>query len=204
MRRKPKDAYHHGNLREAIVEAATAIVNAHGPLALTVRTVADKVGVTHAAVYHHFDDRTEMIVAVAEAGFVAIGAEMADAAAAATGPLDRYRRMGLAYVMFALRHPRRYGVMFGAETAAAHASPSLAAASRAVFDQMSGAIADCQAAGFLAPGPPELHTLFCWSAVHGFASLVSERQLGHLPITGTPEALAAKIVDRVFTGVGRR
>ena len=68
---------------------------------------------------------------------------------------------------------------------------------------MSAATVDCQTAGFLAPGAPELHTLFCWS-VHGYASLVAERQLGHLPITGTPEALAEKIVDRIFTGVGRR
>jgi len=204
VRRKPKGAYHHGNLREAIVEAATAIVNARGPLALSVRTVAEKVGVTHAAVYHHFDDRTEMIAAVAEAGFIAIGAEMARAAAPATIALDRYRRMGLAYVTFALRHPKLYGVMFGAETAAEHANPALAAASRAVFDQMSGVIVECQADGVLAPGSPELHTLFCWSAVHGFASIVSERQLGHLPIAGSPEGLAEKIVDRIFTGVGRR
>jgi AcrR family transcriptional regulator len=202
--KKPKGAYHHGNLREAIVIAATGIVNTVGALALTVRTVADRVGVSHAAVYHHFEDRTQMIAAVAEAGFVAVGADMARAAEGTPQPLARYRRMGVAYITFALRHPKLYGVMFGAETAAEHANPALAAAARAVFDKMRAVIAECQAAGSLAPGSPELHTLFCWSAVHGYASLVSERQLGHLPLAGSPSTLAETIVDRIFTGVGRR
>jgi AcrR family transcriptional regulator len=202
--KKPKGAYHHGNLREAIVVAGTAIVNTKGSHALTVRTVAERVGVTHAAVYHHFEDRTQMIAAVAEAGFLAVGADLARAAGGTPQPLARYRRMGVAYVTFALQHPRLYGVMFGAETAAEHANPALAAAARAVFDKMRAVIAECQAAGFLAPGSPDLHTLFCWSAVHGYASLVSERQLGHLPLVGSPGALAETIVDRIFTGVGRR
>jgi len=203
-RRKPRGAYHHGNLREAIVGAATAIVNASGPLALNVRAAAERVGVTHAAVYHHFADREAMIAGVAEAAFVHIAKDMEQACAGATAPLDRYRRMGLAYVRYALRHPTLYALTFGAEVAATRDEPDLQRARDRVFAMMTDAIVACQRDNWLAPGPASLHTLFCWSAVHGYASLVADHQLDNLALAGSPDQLAQMIVDRVFTGLGKR
>ena len=179
-------------------------MNTSGPLALNVRAAAERVGVTHAAVYHHFADRRAMVAGVAEAAFVRIADEMEQACEGATVSLDRYRRMGLAYVRFALRHPKLYGVMFGAEVANKRDYPELQRASERVFAMMSDAIVACQRDGWLAPGPPDLHTLFCWSAVHGYASLVAERQLDELALEGTPDLLAQTIVDRIFTGLGKR
>ena len=199
-RRKAKGAYHHGDLHAAIVAAATAEVMRAGPEALTIRGVAERVGVTHAAVYHHFADRTAMITAVAGQAFLDLGAEMDRAAERATAPLDRYRRLGLAYTQYALRNPRLYALMFGPEAIASE--PGLARAADAVFARIRDAIAECQRAGAIAAGSPEQHTVFCWSVVHGFASLAIDQQLGRVaPTLPAIDQLAEMIVTRVLTGL---
>jgi AcrR family transcriptional regulator len=199
--KKPKSSYHHGNLREAIVTAATAEVNRAGAIDLTIRVVAERVGVTHAAVYHHFEDRTAMVAGVAEHAFVELGAAMDRAALDAPTALERYRRLGHAYLTFALRHPRLYGVMFGAE-AAAHPG---GAARAAVFARIRDAIVACQRHSVVAAGSPDEITLFCWSAVHGFASLVADRQLDQLDAElPSIDVLADTIVQTIFTGVAAR
>jgi AcrR family transcriptional regulator len=203
--KKPRGVYHHGRLHDAIVGAAAEIVAESGPLELTIRAVAERLGVTHAAIYHHFEDRTGIVVAVAERCFRRLDEAMDRAAKDEKSPLRRYRAMGLAYARYALRNPRLYGVMFGAEAATRHAHPALAEAAQGVFARIRGAIVECQAAGLLAKGSPEEHTLFCWSAVHGFASLSSEHQLEALGLDGRDSgALAEVIVERIFTGLGER
>jgi len=200
VRRKRKGAYHHGDLHDAIVGAATAEVTRAGPHALTIRSVAERVGVTHAAVYHHFADRTAMITAVARQAFLELGAEMDHAAEGAKAPLERYGRLGLAYTRYALRHPALYAVMFGPEAIATE--PDLARAADAVFVRIRDAIVECQRSGAIAAGSPEQHTVFCWSVVHGFASLAIDRQLGRVA-SSLPaiDELAEMIVARVLTGL---
>jgi len=92
--------------------------------------------------------------------------------------------------------------MFGPEAAARHAYPALAAAATHVFDLIRESIAACQKEGILLNGTPDEHALFCWSAVHGFASLMVERQVAmlHLP-PADPETLSELIVLRIFTGL---
>ena len=82
VRRKRKGSYHHGNLREAVVAAATEVVTDVGPARLTIRAVAERLGVTHAAVYHHFEDRRAMLAGVAELAFDRLDQELGRLAAA--------------------------------------------------------------------------------------------------------------------------
>ncbi|WP_394843598.1 TetR/AcrR family transcriptional regulator [Pendulispora brunnea] len=206
IKKKAAGAYHHGNLREAIVAAATKIVNDEGPLELTIRSVAVQLGVTHAAVYHHFEDRTAILAAVAEAAFVQLGEAIAlRQAALGETALERFAASGLAYVSFAVKHPRLYGVMFGPEAAERHAYPALAEAAARVFELLRGSIAASQKDGMVAEGSPDEHALFAWSAVHGLASLIVGRQLGQLQLpTDDPERLAEGIVLRAFTGLAAK
>jgi AcrR family transcriptional regulator len=200
--RKHKGTYHHGDLYTSVIEAAYAEIDKNGSIDLTIRTIAEVIGVTHAAVYHHFEDRAAILAGVAEKGFQEVGAAMDRASDPAPTPLERYRRMGLAYTKFALRHPRIYGVMFGPEATAHAGDRQLSYAASTVFYRIRMAIIECQKAGLLAGGSPEEHTLFCWSAVHGFASIASEHQLakieGKLP---SLDDLAEMIVRRIFTGL---
>lgn len=114
-----KKAYHHGNLREALLEAAIAIIDAEGTGGLTIRHLADRVGVSHAAPGYHFKDKGALLVAVATEGFRRLGEyfQRSVAAAAPADPAERVRQLGHAYIDFALAHPSHYRVMFGPDLA---------------------------------------------------------------------------------------
>lgn len=99
--------YHHGDLRAAALETALALVQADGLGALTLRSVAQDLGVTHRALYRHFADKDGLHAAVAAVGFTRL-----DAAMRAAGSLDRASLMA-GYVSFALENPHLYEAMFG-------------------------------------------------------------------------------------------
>jgi AcrR family transcriptional regulator len=203
-RRKPRDAYHHGDLRHAIREVASAIVNSEGAAELTVRSVAQRLGVSHAAIYHHFEDRADLLAAVAECGFEDLGQVMERAMAEVDSALMRFRQQGLSYVRFAVRHPHIFGVMFRSEAGLRRQHPGLAQAADRLLQRIRVAVIACQEESVLMPGDPDEHTLFCWSGVHGLASLIVEQQLDQLSVPADLEAQAEIVVDRIFTGLGIR
>src|SRR4029079_8364193 len=101
-RRKP---YHHGDLRRTLLDAALALVASQGVGALSLRELARKAGVSHAAPYRHFESREALLAALATEGFLGLGAEMMQTAAGEPNPLLRFRALGVAYVIYAVRHP---------------------------------------------------------------------------------------------------
>jgi AcrR family transcriptional regulator len=194
--RKPKGAYHHGNLRDAIVAAAMRMVADDGVTEFTIRKVADRLGVTHSAIYHHFEDRTAMLAAVAELALH----QVADSASTSSSmdALERFRAIGAAYVKFALDHPHLYEAIF---LSSRDPYPGLVAARARLFGLMRAAIVACQGEGIVRDGSPDEHTLFCWSAVHGLASLVTEGQTDALDLPTDPVELGNIVIDRIFLGV---
>jgi AcrR family transcriptional regulator len=176
---RKKRAYHHGDLRRSLLNAALRLVEEQGEAALTLREVARMAGVSHQAPYRHFADRTALVAAVAEEGFRELHAELVEKTGAAPDALSALRAVGVTYVLFAVAHRAHFRVMFGADAAAARAtSPSLDAACEAVFGTLTQAIARVQS---LAPdvdvGDPLALALSAWSLVHGLASLLVEGQL---------------------------
>src|SRR5277367_5724211 len=115
---KPTDAascgarpYHHGDLSRALVAAGRRILEAEGPTALSLRAVAREAGVSPAAPYHHFKDKSELLNAVAMEGFARLKTALVEAFAAAAG--DEVRSsLGVAYVEFSRSHPALYRVMW--------------------------------------------------------------------------------------------
>src|SRR5713101_8147875 len=95
--RRPK-TYHHGNLREALLEAAIRLIAEVGPTAFTLREVARRAGVSHNAPYRHFRDRDDLMAAVAAQGFRELKRAMLDASKPQLTALDRLKRSGLAYI----------------------------------------------------------------------------------------------------------
>src|SRR4051794_27635084 len=111
--------YHHGDLQRALVDAAVALLAEGGAAAVTLREVARRAGVTHAAPYRHFADKAALLAAVAEEGFRALHDAVARAGAEAPDdPLARLAASGQAYLRFAMSHPAHYRVMFGPDVAA--------------------------------------------------------------------------------------
>jgi AcrR family transcriptional regulator len=111
-RRRPR--YHHGNLPQALRDAALALINEAGADALTLRGAAKRAGVSQAAPYRHFRNKEALLAAVAEEGFRAMAEAMGRRAAPhRADPAGRLRALGRAYVEFATRHPAHFRVMFG-------------------------------------------------------------------------------------------
>jgi AcrR family transcriptional regulator len=169
-----KSAYHHGDLRRALVAAARAILEEGGLAALSLRAVARRAGVSQAAPYHHFPDKDALLAAVAADGFDALDQAMQVRMAGVSDPAERLNASGVAYVMFAVANPALFQIMFGAAMhgLAAHAE-RLAAGERAyatleravtaVVEQADGAESDVG-----------LACLGAWALAHGLAKLLVE------------------------------
>lgn len=173
--------YHHGDLRRAILSAAVEAITAVGSANLSLRDVARRAGVSHAAPVHHFGDKAGVLTALAEEGFDLL----ADALAAAG---DDFAEVGVAYVRFAVTHPAHFEVMFRPDTHHRD-DPALAAARK-------------RAGAVLARGarqrPGDYNEVAAWSLMHGFATLW---QTGALPASlGDDLTAAARGVARTLFG----
>jgi len=166
--------YHHGNLKQTLLDAALELTAATGPRGFTLREVARRAGVSHNAPYRHFRDRDDLLAAVAAQGFDQLNGSMQRAARKAT-PLARLRRSGIAYVDFALRWPQHFAVMFDSPWNKSD-YPECAAAAERCFGTLVAFVAACQAAGELPPGNTDEAAYRAWSLVHGIAKLANAGQ----------------------------
>jgi AcrR family transcriptional regulator len=141
--------YHHGNLKQALLEAAVELIAETGPRGLTLREAARRASVSHNAPYRHFRDRDDLLAAVATDGFDRLTRAMASGGRKAS-PLNRLRRSGLAYVDFALRWPQHFAAMFDAPWNQPD-YPACAAAAQRCFQTLLGLVRDCQAAKQMPP-----------------------------------------------------
>jgi AcrR family transcriptional regulator len=166
--------YHHGDLRRALVDAARRLLETEGPSALSLRAVAREAGVSPAAPYHHFKDKSELLEAVAHEGWEMLQKMMAEAKARAEGR-SQLTALGIAYVCFARDNPALYRVMYdGArdkESLPSHVQESEDSAYCMVRDTMIEHGADPTADVDL-----ELATTAAWCAAHGLAEMAGFKQ----------------------------
>lgn len=172
--RKP---YHHGDLRKALLAAALDLLEDDGLEALSLRRVAARVGVSHAAPAHHFPTLRALLNALAAIGFERFGAAMRDArAAAAPDPAAQMRAARHGYLTFAEAHPALFRLMFTA-TLIDWRDPALTEAADASYRQLAEICAP--AAAHLGLATPEQHVALerlVWSQVHGEAHLAIDRK----------------------------
>jgi AcrR family transcriptional regulator len=178
LHKKPPGRYHHGDLRAALISASADLVDERGSAALTLREVASRLGVSHAAPGHHFADKSALLAAVAARGFAELGQAMERSMAkAGESPIERLKATGVAYVRFAAAHPQRFRLMFGSELAHSD-DPELVAANARSFEILvEAARATLEASGKNDPERLELTTTTAWSLVHGLATLYIDDRL---------------------------
>lgn len=164
--------YHHGNLREALIEAALALIAAKGPFGFTVAEAARSAGVSPAAPYRHFRDRDELMAEVARRGFERFALDLDRAwNNGLPDPITAFERVGRAYLAFARAEPAYYAAMFEAGVPA-EANPELQAAGERAFGILRQAAATLAARLPEGQRPPALMmALHVWSMAHGIASL---------------------------------
>lgn len=171
-------AYHHGDLRRALLQGALELLAEGGPAQLTLRGAARRAGVSVAAPYRHFADKCAMLAAVAEEGFLALQRACDDALAlAGDDPVDRFWRHGVAYVQFAIEHPAHYRVMFGPELSDKRVHEDLQRAARAAYDSLRSTLQACAVAGLFDEEQIGLRAMRAWALVHGLSSLFIDGQL---------------------------
>ena len=182
--RRPKP-YHHGHLREALLQAAIQLIAEVGPAGFTLREVARRAGVSHNAPYRHFPDREDLLAAVDAQGFRELDEAMLEAVTHHRSSVGRLKRAGVAYVEFALRRPEHFTVMFDAAVSKQKTPDSAEAAGQA-FGTLLSLVKTCQDEGRLPSGDPHRLALLAWSMVHGIAKLATAKRL---PYESTAEVL---------------
>jgi AcrR family transcriptional regulator len=199
---RPARAYHHGDLRRALVEAAQQLIEQGASPRLTLREAAQAAGVSVAAPYRHFADREALLAAVLAAGFRELARRTDEARRAAADPMAALVGVGLAYVAFAGDHPRIYRLMFGAECDKAN-HPDLMAAGHEALSVLVDAVIACKAAGLI--GDADVHevSLAGWSLSHGLASLHADGLLA-TSMPGDLHAQARALIGILVDGVRPR
>jgi AcrR family transcriptional regulator len=171
--------YHHGNLRQVILEASVALIREVGPKGFTIREVARRASVSHNAPYRHFHDKDELIAAIVAEGFERLTAAMKKSAASGPSGADRLKLCGRAYVEFALNWPGHFMVMFDlAPTSEDCSRPGKVGES--AFQTLVGFIVESQIEETFPAGDPYPLALMAWSLVHGIAKLAIS---GQMPLT---------------------
>lgn len=202
--RRVRKPYHHGNLRQALLEAALELIAEQGPSALSLRQAARRAGVSHAAPRRHFATVGELHLAVAEGGYRKLREHLMKRADEQPGapPLRRLRAVGVAYVEFAATNTGHFRAMFHARVSDRPASHPLGQAAGAAFDVLVGAIRQCQEAGEVRAGSPRELALGAWAIVHGLAVLAADRQLANRGFSSEdPMALAREVTQQLFLGL---
>ena len=171
--------YHHGDLRRALIDAASRLLEAEGPSALSLRAVAREAGVSPAAPYHHFKDKGELLEAVAHEGWELLDKALAKAKAEAPAADVALNELGVAYVCFARENPALYRVMY-----------DTARDQEDLPDQMKGQkdSAYCKVRDTLIEAGAdasdtldiELATTAAWCSAHGLAEMAGFKQFAHL------------------------
>lgn len=168
-----RNTYHHGNLREALIDAALRLIAERGPQGFTFAEAARAAGVSPAAPYRHFRDRNALVAEVARLGFTRLAETLERAwAQGRPDPVTAIEACGRAYLDFARREPAAYAAMFMTGVAP-ELDPPLALAADRAFGVMRRA-AELACASFRGPGarpPAMMVALHLWAMAHGVASL---------------------------------
>lgn len=196
-------SYHHGNLREALIRGALALIAEKGPAGFTIAEAARSAGVSPAAPYRHFRDRDELMADVARLGFEAFEAALKQAWSDGKPDAARaFERLGKAYLAFARDEPAYYAAMFEAGTPP-NATPDLRQASDAAFAVLRNAAEAVSASLPPERRPPALMVaLHIWAMAHGIASLFGRRDGGGRTMPMSPEELLEAAVLIYFQGLG--
>lgn len=196
-----RNQYHHGNLGQALIEAAISLIAQHGVAGFSLREAAVHIGVSPSAAYRHFSSKEDLLNAVAMDGFqrLALQMEQSMAEARSLNPespaLAAFQALGLAYVTFAVNNTPHFQVMFGLplrkEPDTERMSP---------YRLLQAALDDLVAVKVLAVEDRTGAELYAWSVVHGLAELLTG---GAISLSdGGIDDIFKSLVPRILAGLG--
>lgn len=171
----PKAGYHHGDLRRALIDAALSLISDGCVADLALREVARRAGVSYAAPYHHFADKSALLAAVACQGFEQLVAELERAASRRTTLASEMLAMAEAYVAFAVTHPAHYHVMFLPDVKQSPSADELHAVADRSFGMLLQRVARARAGE--SERAQQVLATTVWAALHGLSLLAIDGTL---------------------------
>jgi len=197
-----KRGYHHGNLRQALVEAALSLIEARGPTGFTLSEAAKQAGVTPAAVYRHFDGREDLIAECARQGYE-VFADLMEFAYAKGQPsaLASFEATGRAYLAFARKYPGHYVAMFESGISV-NRTPELAQVSNRAHGVLERAAVELSR--HIAPDkrpPAQMVSAHIWAMCHGVVELFARGSPGTIS-PFPPEELLETGIGIYLRGLG--
>jgi AcrR family transcriptional regulator len=180
MNMKKSTSYHHGNLKEALIETALQTIDEEGLDAITLRDITQKLGTSRSAVYRHFASKEALIIGVIQRGYAQLDELFTPIFQDRTQSVEeRFEKMGRAYLDFAIEHPNLYRLLFGEnyrqerEEVCDYKDESQATGLYALI----GLLLEAQEEGIIARADPMVQAATVWASIHGLASLLID---GHL------------------------
>ncbi len=199
-------AYHHGHLRQVLIETAVRLIDSNGLEQLSVREVARAAGVSPGAPFRHFATRTALLTAVAEQSMDRFEAEIAAALAATEGepPLRRFRAIGTGFLRWAFANPVPFQVI-SARTVIDFEGSSLRARNDAIRGRMVALLREAEAAGQLRGGTPEQLAVSGRAVAYGVARMYVDGQypswgLDAADPLGAAQAILDRFIDSIEAG----
>ena len=189
--------YHHGNLRQALLRAAEAALEAGGVPQLSLRELSRELGVSHASSQRHFATKQDLLDALAIMGFERLSSAVAKATETRSQDLNaRLTKAASAYVGFALKHPALFALMFEAKRRPGML-PELRTALMAAFSHIPKILQEGQEAGKIVAGDPDRLALTLGAALHGLVAVSIDGKIKGQ----TLKAIVPEIVQNVFNGL---
>jgi AcrR family transcriptional regulator len=178
-------------LRDDLLDATERLMLESGHAdAVSIRAIADAVGVTPPSIYLHFPDKESLIFAVCERHFETFDSVIEEAGTSTDDPVESLRRRGQAYVRFGLDNPEPYRILFMTRTEGERQRDALTGAGARAFQHLVDAVQQCIDAGAFRPVDPLLAATGVWAAVHGVTSLL-------ISLPGFPWPDVETLVDHV-------
>ncbi len=196
------ERYHHGDLKNSLLEAARELANEIGVDNFTLREVARRANVSPAAPYHHFLDKQDLIRTLAIEAFRKLTSALNNAKQKKHSPLEQLQAIGVAYVLFAFDHHAEFRFMFRRELCAPIGQPDpLEVAGIDAQSVLYNTILEAQAAKQISQSNPQEISLTLWSVVHGLSTILLESPISKTTTAKSAKQMAQNVVRLSIEGI---
>ena len=193
-------SYHHGNLKQALLETALEHLRLYGPDKISLRALARDVGVSQTAPYRHFEDKTALLAALAAEGFRRLNQASGSVIKSEDSAATALQLSGKAYIHFALDNPKLYHLMFGPLLSPDDEFPELEEAGGQAFGVIISIVQRGIESGEFVNEDPLLVANSMWAMVHGISSLMLDRRFDCVE-GGISESVLDKSLGVVMLGL---
>ncbi len=201
MKEKKTSPYHHGNLKEELLQTALEMIDTDGLDSITLRDLTQRLGTSRTAVYRHFASKEALILGVIEKGYEHLNLLFTPIFQDRTHSVAvRFEAMGRAYLDFAIEHPNLYRLLFGEnfrqerEEICDYKDENQATGLYALI----GLLLEAQEEGIIAQVNPMVQAAMVWASIHGLASLLID---GHLIMSDNIEAIYEYSIGVLLKGL---